>query len=284
MKVGFWDYVRAAFVARPIGMLVPPNWIGLSVFALLGLLNSGFLLVGAGLELAYLYLLTSHPRFQRLVGAERLQRVQQQWKSRLNAILSRLGKADRERYLALEERCRSILELQGSEDAAGLRAQGEGLGRLLWIYVKLLFTRQSIAEVRRESAGSEGRSSDLNKRIAQIQAQLNSDKITDDLRKSLTGQVEILQQRRQKQQEGDEKLAFLESELTRVQEQVELIREQAVLATDSETISQRIDQIAATLGGTTQWIREQQQIYGQMEDLLAEPPPVAMPPKAEESQ
>jgi len=284
MKVGFWDYVRAAFVARPIGMLVPPNWIGLSVFALLGLLNSGFLLVGAGLELAYLYLLTSNPRFQRLVGAERLQRVQQQWKSRLNAILSRLGKADRERYLALEERCRSILELQGSEDAAGLRAQGEGLGRLLWIYVKLLFTRQSIAEVRRESAVSEGRSSDLNKRIAQIQAQLSSDKITDDLRKSLTGQVEILQQRRQKQQEGDEKLAFLESELTRVQEQVELIREQAVLATDSETISQRIDQIAATLGGTTRWIREQQQIYGQMEDILAEPPPVDMPAKAEESQ
>ena len=39
---------------------------------------------------------------------------------------------------------------------------------------------------------------------------------------------------------------------------------------------QRIDQIAATLGGTTQWIKEQQQIYGKVDDLLEEPPPLPL--------
>ena len=34
------------------------------------------------------------------------------------------------------------------------------------------------------------------------------------------------------------------------------------------------DQVATTLGSTQQWIREQQQLYGRVEDLLSEPPPV----------
>jgi hypothetical protein len=65
---------------------------------------------------------------------------------------------------------------------------------------------------------------------------------------------------------------------------VELIREQAALTTDPEVLSQRIDQIAATLGGTGQWIRDQQQVYGAMEDLLTEPPPVMGASRPRESQ
>jgi hypothetical protein len=41
-------------------------------------------------------------------------------------------------------------------------------------------------------------------------------------------------------------------------------------------LSQRIDEIAATLGGTSQWIRDQQQIFGAMEDLLTEPAPPSL--------
>ena len=66
--------------------------------------------------------------------------------------------------------------------------------------------------------------------------------------------------------------------------EVELIREQAALSTDPETLSQRIDNIAATLGGTSQWIRDQQQVYGAMEDLLSDAPPVATGARARESQ
>jgi hypothetical protein len=54
--------------------------------------------------------------------------------------------------------------------------------------------------------------------------------------------------------------------LTRIQEQVELVREQAVLSADAETISQRIDQVTATLGSTSQWVSDQQKIYGAVED------------------
>ena len=70
----------------------------------------------------------------------------------------------------------------------------------------------------------------------------------------------------------------------RIQEQVELIREQAALSTDPELLSQRIDQIAATLGGTAQWIRDQQQLSGAMENLVAEAPPLLGPSRVRENQ
>ena len=65
---------------------------------------------------------------------------------------------------------------------------------------------------------------------------------------------------------------------------MELIREQAALSTDPELLSQRIDEIVATLGGTSQWIRDQQQVYGAMEDLLSDAPPVATSSRVRESQ
>jgi len=51
-KPGFFDYVSAAFSARPLGMFVAPNWIGLAAAGLLGVVNPGFWVLGAGLELA----------------------------------------------------------------------------------------------------------------------------------------------------------------------------------------------------------------------------------------
>ena len=36
-KRSFWSYLKAAFNARPFGMFIAPNWIGLAGFGLLGL-------------------------------------------------------------------------------------------------------------------------------------------------------------------------------------------------------------------------------------------------------
>lgn len=286
MKPTLGDYVREAFNARPLGMFVPPNWIGLGLFGFLGILNPGFLLIGAGLELAYLGLLATNPRFQRTVVASRIAQGHLQWRSKLDHLISQLAESYQRRYRLLEHRCRAILDQQFGESisAPGVEAQGEGLGRLSWIYLRLLLTRQSIEKILRESTESGEDSARLEERIHKLEARLKEESLGDELRRSLTGQIEILQQRLQKRTEARDKLAFLDAELTRIEEQVELIREQAVLSTDPETVSQRIDQITTTLGGTTQWISEQQQIYGAMEDLLAEPPPITVTSTAKESE
>lgn len=297
MKLSFGDYLRAAFNARPIGMLIPPNWIGLGLFGLLGLLNPGFWLMGMGLELGYLLMVTTNSRFQNLVNGLFLVRQRQAWQKKLVQQVGGLSLDDQQRYRTLEGRCQMILRHQGGLDNnTGLAAQSEGLGKLLWIYLRLLITRQSMYRIQREATipapplpgqAAAGRmaprprqnveTGDISERVKTLQEQLADPSLNAELRKSLTGQMEILQQRLAKQAEARDKLQYLEAELTRIQEQVELIREQAVVSTDPSAVSQRIDEISATLGGTTQWIHEQQSLYGQVEDLMAEPPPVQIP-------
>jgi len=286
MKPGFGDYIRHAFNARPTGMFIPPNWVGLGIMAMLGVINPGFWVLGIGLEMAYLGVLATHNRFQRYVDAVMQWKARGQRVAKVDSLVRQLDLESQRRFRALEVRCRSILDLQShsAAPADGLEVQGEGLGRLLWIYLRLLMTRQAIDRMVRESEGALEETDRLVERIQKLEAQLRGERITEELRKSLTGQIEILQQRLEKRREAREKLAFLDAELIRIQEQVELIREQAVLSTNPEAVSQRIDQITETLGGTTQWISEQQKIYGAVEDLLMEPPPLSSRIPARESQ
>jgi hypothetical protein len=263
-------------------MFVPPNWIGLGAFALLGTVEPGFWVLGAGVELGYLALLATNARFQRIVAAGQHSDASNEWERKLATLLNRLDDTDRRAYNLLSTRCSAILDelRHNGQVSQGLDTQSEGLGRLLWMYMRLLLARQAIRQVLREAERGEP----IDARLASLEAQIAKPHTGDDLRRSLNSQAEILRQRLAQQTEAREKLAYLDAELTRIQEQVELIREQAALTTDPEVLSQRIDQIAATLGGTGQWIRDQQQVYGAMEDLLTEPPPVMGASRPRESQ
>jgi hypothetical protein len=284
-KPGFLDYIRAAFNARPLGMFVAPNWIGLGAFGLLGMVDPGFWVVGAGLELGYLLTLATNPRFQRLVAARPLVAATADWNQRIQALLGRLDVNDRRIYDLLSQRCRSIIDLQlhGASPVTtpgGLETQADSLGRLSWMFLRLLVARRTIRQV----IGEAGDANELRKRLAALQRQHDDQNLTDELRRSIGGQIDILNQRLQQRTDAERKLAYIDSELERIQQQVELIREQAALSTDPELLSQRIDEITATLGTTGQWIRDQQKVYGAMEDLLTEPPPLGPDARAKESQ
>src|SRR3989442_15804081 len=110
MKPSLWDYVHAAFNARPAGMFVPPNWIGLGVFGFLGVLNPGFWIIGLGCELAYLGWLGTHPRFQRLVNGGRPLEEQRQWRAKLFELIRDLPPDEQHRCRALEPRSQGNLE------------------------------------------------------------------------------------------------------------------------------------------------------------------------------
>ncbi len=292
-----WDYVREAFSAKPLGMFLPPNWAMLAAFGLAGYLHDpGWLVIGAGAELGYLTLLATHPRFQRFVAGKMGASVTGDAQRRLQALVATLPEGDRRRYAALAQRCQAILELQfhGETRAPGYAAQSDSLGRLTWMYLRLLATRQAIHRVLRDSgtrapgdpppipgAPSSHR---LDQQVADLKRRLADTRLSEDLRRSLAGQLELLEQRLARRAEAEQKLAFLDAELARVEQQVELIREQAVLSTDPEHFSQRIDEISATLGTTGQWIADQQQVLGAMDDLISEPPPLSMQTRAKEMQ
>jgi hypothetical protein len=282
-RPGFFDYVTAAFNARPIGMFVAPNWIGLAAFGVLGVANPGFWILGAGLELGYLLTLATNKRFQQTVNARPLSASRNEWNAKIARVLGKLDASDRKTYEALAERCRSILDLQlhgATEPPPGLETQAEGLGRLSWMFLRLLLARRTISHV----LGGTHNDAELQRKIGALERQQEQPGLTGELARSIGGQLEILRQRRDQRAEGDRKLAYIEAELERIQQQVELLREQAALTTDPEILSRRIDEITATLGSTGQWIRDQQQVYGAMEDLLTEPPPLTPDTRIRESQ
>ena len=299
MRPSLWDYVREAFNAKPIGMFLPPNWAMLGAFGLAGYLHDpGWLVLGAGVELGYLLLLGTNTRFQRFVAgklsAGGSRDVEQRWQQ----LVASLPDVDRRRYAALAQRCQSVLEQQfhGDTSAPGFGSQSDSLGKLTWMYLRLLVTRQGIQRVLREGgvrspgdpppvpgSSAPGISiSGLEKRLAELKRRLDDQSITDDLRRSLQGQAELLEQRVARRSEADQKLAFLDAELARIEEQVELIREQAALSTDPDHLSRRIDEISATLGTTGEWIADQQKTLGAMDDLISEPPPLAAQTRARE--
>jgi hypothetical protein len=49
-----------------------------------------------------------------------------------------------------------------------------------------------------------------------------------------------------------------------------------VVTTDPAQLSRRIDQVGDTLGGTTQWIKQQQELLGETEELLEDAPPITL--------
>jgi hypothetical protein len=284
-KPGFLHYVAAAFSARPFGMFVAPNWIGIAAFGLLGLAEPGFWVLGAGLELGYLLVLATNERFQRAVTAtpDAARPAADEWTARIGRALLALGDRERRRYQALAERCRSIVDLQMRHTTTGLMGlepPQEGLGKLTWMYLRLMLAQQAIVRVQSES----GTVNDLNVSLASLEQRLASGQVTGELRRSVEGQAEILRQRIANRTQAAQQVAYIESELARIEQQVELLREQAALSEDPGLLSRRIDEITASLGGTSQWIRDQQQLIGTMDDLLIESAPPVLPGRARELQ
>jgi hypothetical protein len=155
-----------------------------------------------------------------------------------------------------------------------LAQQAEGLSRLMWIYMRLLLTRAAIVRLLREAVANNERES-IDARTARLQRELARQDLAAELRRSLEGQHQILQQRAASQREARDNLAFIEAELARIREQVELIKEQAVLSNDPAFLSGRIDEVGGTLTSTTQWMRDKQDIFGNIESMMEEPPHAA---------
>jgi ElaB/YqjD/DUF883 family membrane-anchored ribosome-binding protein len=138
-------FLRAAFRASPVipGLGKIPVNVLLCVGALiLGFGNPGFWLLGLALETAYLFLLATHLRFQRVVDAEFLQQTERQSLSEREATLGHLGAEARQKLASIEETCAEVLkhtrESQQETDDVIFEGNREALNKLTGLYVKLL--------------------------------------------------------------------------------------------------------------------------------------------------
>ncbi|NUQ77298.1 MAG: hypothetical protein HUU21_27500 [Polyangiaceae bacterium] len=275
MKPGLRRYIKAAFNARPLGMFIAPNWIALGAFGLLGLVNPGFWVLGAGLELAYLYILSQSQRFRDHIDSLSGSKSMDDGRARLEALLAHLDRESQARWRQLSNRCQQILDTQ-PEDRVGLDVQADELGRLLWLYAKLLRTRVMLEGLLREvrQKGEDERT--LERRANELTRSLEQAS-SDAMRRSIEAQIDILKRRAGRQAEAQAKLAHVDADLARIEQQVELLREETLLTSDASGLSRRIDTASSALTETVQWVKEQEDATADLDELLGEEPPLLTP-------
>lgn len=264
-------YLAAAFNARPFGMPIPPNWLGLAAFGLLGgLLNPGFLLIGAGVEVAYLWSVSRSPRFRALVDAQ--VGDGEEWarfEERRRALLAGLGEEDRRAQEDLEARSAEILE---TLPATGASVQADGLAELAWLHLRLLAARAALGRVVDSAAAD---ASALAAQERRIQERLGASGVDEDLRRTLGQQAEVLAQRRAAHAEARRRRERVDAELERIRQQVALLREQTLLATGEDEVARSVDALTASLEEANRWLQEEDALLAEL-DLASGPSPAAL--------
>lgn len=262
-------HVWAAFWARPFGMPVPPNLFGLAAFGALGaLLDPAFLLIGAGLEVAYLLALSASPRFRAAVdGARGGDRQAEGRDQRHQAVWARLARVDQESQAALEARCDEILETLAQRGATSTHA--DGLARLAWMHLRLLAAREALERV---MAGGAAEAGALEAQAAALATRLAAPGLPEELERTLAQQAEVIGQRREAHAEAARRRERVQAELERIRQQVSLVREQVLLATDEAGVASSVDSLSASLDDASRWLSDQQELLGGLDDLTAPPP------------
>jgi hypothetical protein len=135
-----------------------------------------------------------------------------------------------------------------------------------------------IASARREHQALEEQQERIETRLARGDA-------GDDLQRSLQQQLEVIRSRRTAHDDAERRRELVDAELERLRQQVSLVREQALLATDEHGVAQSLDALSASLNEANRWLREQRELFAGLEGLTDEPPPAELlRPRAAQAQ
>jgi hypothetical protein len=267
-ELKFGDYLKAAFTWRlgigPLGHL-PINLVILPVFAVLGMINPGFWLLGAAVEVGYLFALAGNPRFQKIVQGMRLMGARGapvKETEKQARLIQALDSQSRSRYQSLSQTCVSIsqtAEVSGGP-MGGAELKSGGLDQLLWIFLKLLVSRQRISMILAQTPPAA-----LDAEISATRQRLQGQDESSALYRSLKGTLDIQLKRLENIQKASESLKVTEAELERIEKQVALMREEVSVSSDPQFLSVRLDGIVDSLQGTTKWMTEHDELFGRLE-------------------
>jgi hypothetical protein len=262
------SYLAAAFNARPFGMPIPPNWFGLLGFGLLGaFLDPGFFLIGAGLEALYLWWLVSSARFRAVVDATALG-GSSEWSSQYQTLIERLSDEERHAQSDMEQQGVALTEVLTRSGA--FPSQLADVRQLVWLHLKLLAARSALREVIGVASREQH---DLETQQRQLTDRLSRADLDPELKSSLEGQLTVIQSRRSAHALASKRCEFVDAEIARLRQQLSLVREQALLATDEGSVARSVDALSASLNEANRWLKDQRELFAGFETFADEPPP-----------
>jgi len=260
------SYLARAFNARPLGMPIPPNWFGIAAFGLLGaLVNPGLWLIGLGAEGLYLWWLSRNERFRATVDAEA---GVSDSTSRYETLLAQLASGEQSQQYEIEREAAEIVALLQRSEAHG--SQIGDVRQMAWLHLKLLTARASFAEVVDVAERERKKLDEQERRCRERMAASDTD---EELRRSLEQQIEVIQSRLAAHADAKRRMELVDAELGRLRQQVSLVREQALLATEDSNMAQSLDALSASLNEANRWLKDQRELFAGLDNFTDEPPP-----------
>ena len=261
-----WRFIKAAFWIRPeipgLGRL-PANVLAVSCFGILGLGHPGFWLLGLGLEAAFLSLLAANPRFQKYVLVTESQQGQsknaEDAETSLQRILKSFPRETFERFDRLRTRCRDLRQIASDLKHPGDAIvdqtlddlQLQGLDRLLWVFLRLLFTHQALQRfIKQTDAAAIQQDLDrYGERLRELSAAAPSPQ-TDKLRHALEDSRQTARERLENVAKARANLEFVELEIDRLESKINSLAELSVNRHEPDFISGQVDQVANSIRDT----------------------------------
>ncbi len=262
-----WRYFKSAFfvtVNAPGLGRVPVNFLAVAAFVLLGLLHPAFWLLGLAFEAALIPGLAFNPRFQKLVQAQSLGTSDENADQQRNALVKLLEAGAQRRLWGMATKCNQVLQVYRSQQAEDymLQTNEHALKNLEWVYLKLLVARHHLLSPSNETEQS------LEKKIVDLDKDIQDGEETESLMQSKVATLDILKQRLKTMRKKRQTLAEIEVDLIRIDNQVDLILENATVQGKPQTISADIELASDLFNGSVFGNQEAaisaiEQTYGQ---------------------
>jgi len=303
--------------------LKSPQHATLGVLTLGAGFMSGMLLpliAGATLyTLGWIYL-PDMPFFRRWVDRRReaanraaqLQKVGEFVQKR-QTLLASLAPERRARYTRLSQVCRDI-EIASADNLLASADPSTDprlrkLDELMWTFLRLLGIEESLEQFldteRRENVpallkDAEAEAAKLQSEAEALKAKGNTGALDAKQRymDSRRERLEVMRKRQQRIEQADQNLALVLSEQERLEQQIKLIRADAVATKNAETLTARIDATVEHLDQTNKWLSELDEFKDLVGDMpntelrvgyeatppAATPPPIIPQPQAQKRE
>ncbi len=267
---GLGEYLKRAFLYR-WNLLVFLG--GMAAAALSPWPDAMIPLVLAG-EIAYLGGLVSVPRFRDAVDAQVHKEATQQPRipsAGLTDVVNSLVPESRRRFDTLRARClemRSMARGVGGQQTHAEDISTPALDRLLWIFLRLLRSQQSLEQFLKSTNTEQIRA-----RVEEAKTRLSASPADERFKRSLQDNVAAQEMRLENYRKAGENAEFVRLELDRIEAKIQALAESGINRQDPDTLSSQIEGVAESVQSTESAMRELQQITG-LVDQMQEPPEI----------
>jgi chemotaxis protein histidine kinase CheA len=222
-------------------------------------------------ETAYLAFLGTHPRFQKYVAAQKAKRQREQGQvsaeDGLERILSALPPRAVQRFEALRSRCLELRQIAvGLKDPSRAdtpmpleELQLAGLDRLLWTFLRLLFTQHMLDRFLQRTNEDQIKRTITNlEQSLQAQPAQVDDPQRQKMRKALEDNVQTSRERLANLQKARDNSELVRLEVDRLENKIQSLSEMAINRQEPDYIVHQVDEVASSMVQTERTMNELQ--------------------------